>query len=124
MLAGVGQAENPSQNLLHVNLACLIGKRRKDIGKGAIPSLFQRIDRDDIPNRATGGHQIGVFQFIHIGGSNGNLLGGNPGVHQLVPQLFKGGRVLLALRLCLKQHDSLFRRSIVSISTSDWLSRL
>ena len=28
-----------------------------------------------------------------------------PGIHQLVPQFFKGGRVLLAFRLCLKQRD-------------------
>ena len=105
MLARMWQTENPAQNLLHVNLACLIGKGRKDIGKGAIPALFQRIDRDNIANRTAWGHQIGVFQLVHIGGSNGNLLGGNPGVHQLVPQLFKGGRVLLALRLCLKQRD-------------------
>ena len=105
MLARMGQTENPSQNLLHVNLTCLIGKGRKNIGKGAIPALFQRIDRDNIANRTAWGHQIGVFQFIHIGGTNGNLLGGNPGVHQLVPQLFKGGRVLLAFRLCLKQCD-------------------
>ena len=33
------------------------------------------------------------------------MLGGNPGVHQFVPQFFKGGRVLLAFRLCLKQRD-------------------
>ncbi len=101
----MGQTENPSQNLLHVNLTCLIGKGRKDIGKGAIPALFQSIDRDNIANRAVWGHQIGVFQFVHIGGSNGNLLGGNPGIHQLVPQFFKGGRILLAFRLCLKQRD-------------------
>ena len=105
VLARMGQTENPSQNLLHVNLACLIGKGRKDIGKGAIPALFQRIDRDNIANRTAWGHQIGVFQLVHIGGSNGNLLGWNPGVHQLVPQFFKGCRVLLALRLCLKQRD-------------------
>ena len=105
MLARMGQTENPSQNLFHVNLTCLIGKRRKDIGKGAIPPLFQRIDRDNVTNRAVWGHQIGVFQFVHIGGTNGDLFGGNPGVHQLVPQLFKGGRVLLALRLRLKQRD-------------------
>ena len=105
MLARMGQTENPSQNLLHINLACLIGKGRKDIGKGAIPALFQRIDRDNIANRTAWGHQIGVFQLVHIGGSNGNLLGGDSLVHQLVPQFFKGGRVLFALRLCLKQRD-------------------
>ena len=105
VLARMGQTENPSQNLLHINLACLIGKGRKDIGKGAIPALFQRIDRDNVSNRAAWGHQIGVFQLVHIGGTNGNLLGGNPGVHQLVPQFFKSCRVLLALRLCLKQRD-------------------
>ena len=33
------------------------------------------------------------------------MLGGNPGVHQFVPQFFKGGRVLLTFRLCLKQRD-------------------
>ena len=105
MLARMGQTENTPQNLLHVNLTCLIGKGRKDIGKGAIPSLFQRIDRDNVSNRAVWGHQIGVFQLVHIGGTNGDLFGGNTGVHQLVPQLFKGGRVLFALRLCLKQRD-------------------
>lgn len=31
------------------------------------------------------------------------MFGGNPGVHQLRPQLFKSSRVLLALRLGLKQ---------------------
>ena len=105
MLARVGQTENPSQNLFHVNLACLIGKGRKNIGKGAIPALFQRIDRDNIANRAVWGHQIGVFQLVHIGGSNGDLLGRNTGVHKFVPQLFKGGRVLLAFWLCLEQCD-------------------
>ena len=105
VLARMGQTENPPQNLLHVNLTCLIGKRRKDIGKGAIPALFQRIDRDNVSNRAVWGHQIGVFQLVHIGGTNGDLFSGNTGVHQLVPQLFKGGRVLLALRLRLKQRD-------------------
>ena len=105
MLARMGQTENPSQNLLHVNLTCLIGKRRKDIGKGAIPALFQRIDRDNIANRAVWGHQIGVFQFVHIGGANSDLLGGDSLVHQFVPQLFKGGRVLLAFWLCLEQCD-------------------
>ena len=115
MLARMGQTENPSQNLLHINLACLIGKGRKDIGKGAIPALFQRIDRDNIPNRAVRGHQIDVFQLVHIGGADSDLLGGNPGVHQLVPQLFKGGRVLLALRLCLKQRDrtDIFARPVI-----------
>ena len=105
VLARMGQTENPSQNLLHVNLTGLIGEGRKDIGKGAIPALFQRIDRDNIANRTAWGHQIGVFQLVHIGGSNGNLLGGDSLVHQLVPQFFKGSRVLLALRLCLKQRD-------------------
>ena len=33
------------------------------------------------------------------------MLGGDSLVHQLVPQFFKGCRVLLALRLCLKQRD-------------------
>ena len=51
MLTRMGQTENPSQNLLHVNLTGLIGEGRKDIGKGAIPALFQRIDRDNIANR-------------------------------------------------------------------------
>ena len=105
MLARMGQTENPSQNLLHVNLTCLIGKGRKNIGKGAVPALFQRIDRDNISDRAVWGHQLHIFQLVHIGGTNGNLIGRNPGVHQLVPQFFKGGRVLLALRLCLKQRD-------------------
>ena len=105
MLARMGQTENPSQNLFHVNLTCLIGKGRKNIGKGAVPALFQRIDRDNIPNRAVRGHQIDVFQLVHIGGADSNLLSGNPGVHQLVPQFFKSCRVLLALRLCLKQRD-------------------
>ena len=105
MLARMGQTENPSQNLFHVNLTCLIGKGRKNIGKGAVPALFQRIDRDNIPNRAVRGHQIDVFQLVHIGGADSDLLGGNPGVHQLVPQFFKGGRILFALRLCLKQRD-------------------
>lgn len=33
------------------------------------------------------------------------MFGGNPGVHQLRPQLFKSSRVLLALRLGLEQGD-------------------
>ena len=33
------------------------------------------------------------------------MFGGNPGVHQLRPQFFKSGRVLLALRLGLEQGD-------------------
>ena len=105
MLACMGQAENAPQNLLHIHLTCLVGKRGKNIGKGAIPALFQRIDRDDVANRAIGRHQIHIFQFIHIGGANGDLFCGDTGVHQLVPQLFKSGRIFLALGLCLEQGD-------------------
>ena len=46
MLGGVGQTKDTSQNLLHLNLICLVGNRRKNIGKGAIPSLAQCVDRD------------------------------------------------------------------------------
>ena len=115
MLARMGQTENPSQNLLHVNLACFVSKGRKNIGKGAIPTLFQRIDRDNVTNRTAWRHQIGAFQFVHIGGTNGDLLSGDSLVHQLIPQFFKGGCVLLTLRLCLKQRDrtDIFARLVV-----------
>ena len=105
MLARMRQTENPSQNLFYVNLTCLIGKGRKDIGIRAIPALFQRIDRDNIANRAVGGHQLHIFQLVHIGGTNGNLLSGDSLVHQLIPQFFKGGCVLLAFWLRLKQRN-------------------
>ena len=47
------------------------------------------------------------------------MFGGNPSVHQFRPQLFKSGRVLLTLWLCLKQGNGanilsavlIFRRS-------------
>ena len=103
VLAGMGQAENPSQNLLHIYLTGLVGKRGQNIGKGAVPSLFQGIDGDDVAHWTLRGKQIHIFQFVHIGGANGNMFGGDSRVFQLVPQFFKGGCVLLALGLRLKQ---------------------
>ena len=105
VLACMGQTEDTPQNLLHIHLTGFVGKGRKNIGKGAIPALFQRIDRDDIANRAIGRHQIHIFQFVHISRANGNLLCRDASVHQLVPQFFKGGSVLLAFWLCLEQGD-------------------
>ena len=101
----MGQTEDTPQNLLHIHLTGFVGKGRKNIGKGAIPALFQCIDRDNIANRTIGRHQIHIFQFIHIGGANGDLLCRDASVHQLIPQLFKGGSVLLAFWLCLEQRD-------------------
>ena len=101
----MGQTEDAPQNLLHIHLAGLVGKGGKNIGKGAIPALFQCIDRDNIANRAIGRHQIHIFQFVHISRANGNLLCRDASVHQLVPQFFKGGSVLLAFWLCLEQGD-------------------
>ena len=85
VLACMGQAEDTPQNLLHIHLTGFVGKGRENIGKGAIPALFQRIDRDDIANRAIGRHQIHIFQFVHISRANGNLLCRDASVHQLVP---------------------------------------
>ena len=44
MLARMGQTENTPQNLLHINLACLIGKGRKDTG-GKYVSFKMEFDR-------------------------------------------------------------------------------
>ena len=102
MLGGVRKPQDAPQNLLHIHLAGLIGKGGQDIGKGAVPALFQCVDRDNVSDGAVGREQVPVFQFVDIGGANGDLLGGDAGLHQLVPQFFKGGALLLAPGLGLE----------------------
>ena len=105
MLGGVGQTQDTSQNLLHLNLTCLVGNRRKNIGKGAVPSLAQCVDRDNIANRAVCGHEFGVFQLIHVRCADGDLLCGYVIGNQFFADFLKGSGFFLAFRLCLKQHN-------------------
>ena len=85
VLASVGQAQHAPQNLLHIHRAGLVCDGGQDVGKGAVPALFQRIDGDDIANGAALRQQINIFQLVDVRSTDSNLLLGNPRVHQLVP---------------------------------------
>ena len=105
MLHRMGQTQDTAQNLLHIHLTGLIGQRGQNIGEGAVPTFFQCIDCNNVTNWAVTGHQIHVLQFVYISGTNGNLCSWNTGVYQFLPELFKGGAVLLAVGLCLEQRN-------------------
>ena len=105
VLCGMRQTEYAPQNLLNINLARLIGKGREYVCKRTVPTLFERVYRDNIAHRAIGRKQIHVFQFVHIGCTNGDLLCGNTCLNQFLTELFKSSRVLFAFRLCLEQRN-------------------
>lgn len=140
MLAGMRLAQDAPDNLFHVDFAGTVGKRCQNIGKGAVPAFFQRIDRNDVPNRAVFAHQVYALQLVYISGLNCNLVVRYADVCQFFAQSLKGSVVLFASGLCLKQNDRadipsvwrlsiafcsrLLRRSIASRITSFWRWRL
>ena len=67
------QAEHPAQDLLHINRRTAIGNRRQNIGKGAVPDLFERVDGDDVPDRAGLIQQVNILEFIDLGGLDGDV---------------------------------------------------
>ena len=142
VLYSIGQAQNTPQNLLHIHLTGFVGKGSQNIGKGTVPALFQRVYRDDVPHRTVRGQQVHIFQLIHIGGADGNVFGGNTQRPPIPPAAFQrwsrppcpsaglgtgrwdGYTFRRSDTAAAAISSSLSRRSIVSISTSAWLSRL
>ena len=105
MLPGVGQAQDAPNDLLHIHLTGSVRQRCKDVGKGAVPALLQCVDSNDEPDGAFGREQVCIFQLVDVGSLNGNLLCRNAVFYKDGANLLKGGSVLFALGLCLKQHD-------------------
>ena len=105
MLSGIGQAQDAPNDLLHIHLTGAVCQRCKDVGKGAVPALLQCVDRDNKSDGAVGREQVCIFQLVDVGGLNGDLLCRNAILYKDGAYLLKGGSVLFALGLCLKQHD-------------------
>ena len=105
MLACVRLAQDAPDNLLHIDFAGTVGKRCQNIGKGAVPAFFKRIDRNDVPNRAAFAHQVYALQLVYIGGLDRNLVVRYANVCQFFSQPLKGSAVLFASGLRLKQND-------------------
>ena len=99
------QTENASKNLLHVHAACTVGKRRKHIGERTVPALFQSVHRNDETDWTVRAHQIDAFQFVHVGGTNGDLVRRDSGLFQFFAESLKGRAVFFYSRLRLKQND-------------------
>ena len=105
VLSGIGQAQDAPNDLLHIHLTGAVCQRCKDVGKGAVPALLQCVDGDNKSDGAFGREQVCIFQLIDVGGLNGNLLCRYAVFHKDGAYLLKGGSVLFALGLCLKQYD-------------------
>ena len=105
MLTRIRKPQHASNNLFHIHARGTVRQRRQNVGKGAVPALFQRVHGDDIANGTIRRQQIDAFQFVNFRGLNGNLLLRNANLNQFGFQLFKGCRILFTLGLCLKQNN-------------------
>ena len=105
MLAGIGQTKNTPDDLLHVNFGGAVGECRQNIGERTIPALFQRVDSDDIANRAGRRKQPDVFQLVDLGGFDGDLLLRHADFNQFISELLKRRGTVLAFGLSLKKND-------------------
>ena len=105
LLLSVGLAQNTAKDLFNIDLAGLVRQGRQNVGEGAVPTFFQRVHRDDEPDRALFAEQIHALELVYVGGLDRDLLGRNTSLDELVTQPLKRGSVLARLRLSLKQHD-------------------
>ena len=98
-------AQNAAQYLLHVYLTAPVGKRGQYIGKGAVPSFFQCIHRNDISYRALTAHQVNVLQFVLVGCLYLHLFLRDASLNQLSLDFLEVDAFVIHVRLSLKQHN-------------------
>lgn len=105
MFTGIGQTKNTPDDLFHVNLGGTVRQRCQNIGERTIPALFQRVDSDDIANRAGRRKQPDVFQLVNLGSFDGDLLLRHADFNQFISELLKRRGTVLAFGLSLKKND-------------------
>ena len=76
----------------------------ENVGEGTVPSLLQRLDRDDAFDRTGPVEQVDAVQFPLVAGGDGDLpVGDLFDLHQIVFQSCKG--YFLVSRLGLEEND-------------------
>jgi hypothetical protein len=74
---GIGHTQHPAKQLLDIGRALDAGNRTEHIGEGAVPALFQRLDRDDVFDPALGIEEIDAVEFALIACRDGDPLLGD-----------------------------------------------
>ena len=115
MLSSIRLTEDTTQNLLHINYAGLVGKRRKNISKRTVPTFFKRVDSNDISHLTVAAHQVNALELILIGSLYLDLIFGNTYVNQLSFNLIERYVVLIRFWLSLKEYNRTDIPSAVSL---------
>ena len=97
--------QDSAKDLLHIHGGSTIGQRRQYVGKGAVPALFQGVDRDDVSDFTIPAHQILPFEIIYVGRLYCNLVFRNAHTAQHCPDLIKGIAAVSGAGLRLKQNN-------------------
>ena len=131
MLPGIGLAEDSTKDLLNIHRGSAVCERSQNVGEGAVPALLQRVDRDDIADRAVAAHQVLFLQIVHIGGFDGDLLLGDSHPHQHVLDLIVSITAFAGARLRLEQDNGanigparLFLQNCVLLNAAAELDRV
>ena len=101
---GVGHPQHPPEKLLHVEGAANAGDGAEDVGEGAVPSLLQGLDGDDVFDRAGAVEEVDAVQLPLVAGRDRDLLPRDPfDLRQVGGQRLD--RHLLVLRLGLQEDE-------------------
>ena len=101
---GKGHAQHAAEQLLHVLRAVQACDRTEHVRERAVPALLERLDRDDVLDRAVRVEQVDAVQFALVAGRHRDAVFGHLLHVDQVP-FQRLDRYLLVLLLRLEQDD-------------------
>ena len=100
----IGHPEHAAEKLLHVHRAANARDGAEDVGEGTVPSFLERLDGDDVLDRAGAIEEIDAVQLALVAGGDGDPVRRDAFVLRQV-RLQRPDRHLLVPRLGLEEDE-------------------